>query len=78
MDRSSYEAAVASDRPRVALTGVVPPTPWDPPLQDAMNANGVAVFEEELRFGLVDATTEEGERRTADQEPSETRGVSEG
>ncbi len=55
MGAADYLAAVASDRERVALAGRLPPAPWDPELVEVMAAHGVAVYEEELRAGLLSA-----------------------
>lgn len=55
MGAAEYLAAVATDRERVALAGRLPPAPWAPDLVEAMAAHGVAVYEEELRAGLLSA-----------------------
>jgi uncharacterized protein (TIGR02679 family) len=55
MGAADYLAAVATDRERVRLAGRLPPAPWDPDLVEAMAAHGVAVYEEELRAGLLSA-----------------------
>jgi hypothetical protein len=41
----------------VALAGRLPPAPWDPDLVEAMAAHGVAVYEEELRAGVLSAVS---------------------
>ena len=38
---------------RNVISGVVPDTPWDPRLHDAMNEQAVAVYEEELPADLL-------------------------
>lgn len=53
MGAADYLGAVATDRERVGLAGRLPPAPWDPDLVEAMAARGVAVYEEELRAGLL-------------------------
>jgi hypothetical protein len=55
MSADSYRTVVSRPRDRVSLTGLLPPTPWDPDLRDAMTRWGVAVYEEEVRAGLLDA-----------------------
>lgn len=54
MGSEDYLGAVRSQREdRVAICGVIPETPWDPCLHDAMNEEAVAVYEEELRADLL-------------------------
>jgi uncharacterized protein (TIGR02679 family) len=60
MDAADYMAAVATERERVPLAGRLPPTHWDPALTEAMAAHGVAVYEEELRAGLLAAVSGHG------------------
>ena len=55
MSAADYLAGVATDRERVGLAGRLPPAAWDPALVEAMAAHGVAVYEEELRAGLLAA-----------------------
>jgi uncharacterized protein (TIGR02679 family) len=55
MGATDYLGAVATERERVALAGRLPPAPWDPDLIEVMAARGVAVYEEELRAGLLSA-----------------------
>lgn len=55
MTADAYRAAVALERCRVPLLGAVPETTWDPRLARAMKDEGVAVYEEELRFELLRA-----------------------
>ncbi|MGI8984895.1 MAG: TIGR02679 family protein, partial [Acidimicrobiales bacterium] len=57
MGAADYLAATAAGvrRERVALVGRLPPAPWDPALVEAMAAAGVAVYEEEVRAGLLSA-----------------------
>lgn len=55
MDRSDYLHATTAERPRLALTGHLPPTPWDPELRRTMADAGVAVHEEEVRSELLSA-----------------------
>ena len=57
MGSAEYLAAVATRRERVALAGRLPPAPWDPGLAGTMAAHGVAVYEEEIRAGLLSAMT---------------------
>ena len=53
MTAVAYRAAVAVERRRVPLQGAMPETPWDPLLARAMNNEGVAVYEEEVRVKLL-------------------------
>ena len=55
MSAADYSDALAVQRRRVPFRGAVPPTAWDPSLRVAIQAAGVAVFEEELRAALLDA-----------------------
>ncbi|MDQ4070236.1 MAG: DUF2399 domain-containing protein, partial [Actinomycetota bacterium] len=55
MTAADYLAAVALPRDRVPFRGRLPPSPWDPALQGAMETRGVAVHEEELRGELLSA-----------------------
>jgi hypothetical protein len=57
MDTEEYERAVRRSPEMVRLSGRVPPTPWHPALSGAMVDAGVAVYEEQLRDGLLDAIT---------------------
>jgi len=57
MTTDAYRAALVTERPRVPLAGPIPPTPWDPALVDTMGAEGVAVYEEEVRGDLLSAMT---------------------
>ncbi len=51
-----YEEAAL--RAAVPITAPVPDTPWDPQLADAMRSRGLAVFEEDIREGLLRAAYE--------------------
>ena len=55
MSAADYRRAVDVARHRVPFRGAVPPTDWDPELDDAIRAAGVVVHEEELRTDLLDA-----------------------
>jgi uncharacterized protein (TIGR02679 family) len=55
MTADAYRAAAAVHRRRVPLQGALPDTPWDLQLAPAMRKEGVAVFEEEVRFALLSA-----------------------
>jgi uncharacterized protein (TIGR02679 family) len=54
MTSSAYLAAAPTRRDRPRLRGAVRATPWDPRLAEAMNQEGVAVFEEEIADSLLD------------------------
>ena len=53
MTSGDYLAAIGRPRVRPTLSGRVPETPWDPPLELAVKDAGVAVYEEELRGELL-------------------------
>ena len=54
MNSEDYLAAVTSNREDgIAISGVIPDTPWDPRLCEAMKKEAVAVYEEELRGDLL-------------------------
>jgi uncharacterized protein (TIGR02679 family) len=55
MNTDDYLAAVLRKRTRPKLRDEIPDTPWDPPLRATMQATGLAVQEEEVRAGLLDA-----------------------
>lgn len=55
MTANAYRAAVGTQRERPQLGGVLPATPWDPELSDAMEKHGHAVYEEELTEHLLTA-----------------------
>jgi uncharacterized protein (TIGR02679 family) len=55
MTANAYRAAVGTQRERPLLGGVLPATPWDPELADAMAKDGHAVYEEELTEHLLTA-----------------------
>jgi uncharacterized protein (TIGR02679 family) len=55
MTADTYRAAIGMQRERPHLGGVVPATPWDPELADAMEKHGHAVYEEELTEHLLTA-----------------------
>ncbi len=44
---------VAARRDREAFGGRVPATPWDPGLQEVLEEEGVAVYEEDIRVDLL-------------------------
>ncbi|MEZ5374866.1 MAG: DUF1971 domain-containing protein [Acidimicrobiales bacterium] len=48
-------ASRGMQRERPQLGGVLPATPWDPELADAMEKHGLAVYEEELTEHLLTA-----------------------
>ncbi len=54
MTAEDYQAAA---RPGAASFGAVPPTPWDPRLAEVMAACRVAVYEEDVRRGLLEAAS---------------------
>jgi uncharacterized protein (TIGR02679 family) len=54
MTSSDYLAVASARNDRPRLRGVVPTTRWDPDLAEAMNEEGVAVFEEEIADRLLD------------------------
>jgi uncharacterized protein (TIGR02679 family) len=58
MGAREYLSAVSSAHDREGIKGSVPPTPWDPELQTAMQRHEAAVFEEDLRTDLLDAIRE--------------------
>lgn len=53
MTANAYRAAIGMQRDRPQLGGVLPATPWDPELADAMGRHGQAVYEEELTDQLL-------------------------
>jgi hypothetical protein len=53
MTANAYRAAIGMQRDRPQLGGVLPATPWDPDLADAMGRHGQAVYEEELTEHLL-------------------------
>jgi len=56
MSACDYLAALnGGGRIRPSVNGSVPPTPWDPELSSLMRAADAAVYEEELRTGLLGA-----------------------
>lgn len=55
MTADTYRAAIGMQRERPQLGGVLPATPWDPELADAMVKHGHAVYEEELTEHLLTA-----------------------
>lgn len=55
MSTGEYLEAVGASRERLPVTAPVPATPWDPPLAGALQAHGVAVYEEEIRHRLLGA-----------------------
>lgn len=55
MTADAYRAAISTRRDRPQLGGVLPATPWDPELADAMEKHGHAVYEEELTEHLLTA-----------------------
>ena len=55
MTAADYLAAVDRRDASAPTLGPVPPTPWDPGLQEAMQQTGVVVYEESLRADLLEA-----------------------
>ncbi len=53
MTAASYRQAARAERSRIPLVLPLPATPWDPELGPTMASFGVAVYEEELRAGLL-------------------------
>ena len=53
MTANAYRTAIGMQRDRPQLGGVLPATPWDPELADAMGKHGHAVYEEELTEYLL-------------------------
>lgn len=66
MTAAAYRRATARPRDRVALSGEVPATPWDPALAEAMSAAGQAVYEEELVEDLLAGLQAQVARRVDD------------
>jgi uncharacterized protein (TIGR02679 family) len=54
MTAVDYLAAAGYRDATPRLLGSLPPTPWDPGLQEAMQETGVVVYEERLRADLLD------------------------
>ena len=65
MGMSDYLSVVAAARDRPPLKGAVPPTPWDPGLQHAMERHGAAVYEEDVRAQLLVSMREALAQETA-------------
>lgn len=57
MTAGAYRQAARVERSRVPLVLPLPATPWDPELGPSMADLGVAVYEGELRVGLLAATS---------------------
>jgi hypothetical protein len=57
MTAADYRAAVSERRGEPSALGVVPETPWDPALHDAMRNTGSPAYEEELRRDLLASMT---------------------
>lgn len=55
MTSADYLSAVDAAAARPKVTGPVPPTPWDPMLQETVERERVAVYEEEVRVRLLGA-----------------------
>jgi len=53
MTSHDYLEALRASGTTVQLRGAVPPTPWDPTLQEAMARHGLAVHEEAIRGELL-------------------------
>jgi uncharacterized protein (TIGR02679 family) len=55
MTADAYRTAIATQRDRPSLGGVIPATPWDPALAAVMEHHGHTVYEEELTDQLLGA-----------------------
>ncbi|HEX5267428.1 MAG TPA: TIGR02679 family protein [Acidimicrobiales bacterium] len=53
MGAPDYLSGLSGMRDRPPLKAAVPPTPWDPALQQVMTQHGVAVYEEDVRSQLL-------------------------